>query len=47
MMQQIGEVLQSAMVQQERQLCASVARVTTAMACDNENTKKHSAHLQQ
>lgn len=46
-MQQIGEVLQSAMAQQEKQLCANVTRVTTGMTCNNENNKKHNAHLQQ
>lgn len=47
MMQQIGEVLQSAMAQQEKQLCANVTRVTDNMVCNTENTKKHNIHLQQ
>ena len=46
MMRQIGEVLQSAMAQQESQLCANMTRVTTGMVCNNENNKKHSKHLQ-
>ena len=46
MMQQIGEVLQSAMAQQEQHLCADVGRVTTGMMCINENNKKRSKHLQ-
>lgn len=47
MMQQIGEVLQSAMAQQEKQLCANMTKVTTGMVCNNEKNKQHSDHLQQ